>query len=61
MKYDVQFIGPTGAPGTHYALIADSAEAAALRCPYALSVNTRFTPDQFKVTSVEISIYEESK
>lgn len=60
MKYDINFINPMGHPGTHYALEADSPEEAANQSPQWLAASSQWRPDQFKVVSVEKSIYEES-
>lgn len=61
MKYDVEFINPMGYPGIIYHQEADSPEDAFMKAPYWLSVSSQWLPDQFKITSVNVSIYEESK
>lgn len=58
MKYDIHFINPVGNPGTHYALEADSPEEAAEQSPHWLAASSQWRPDQFKVISVEESVYE---
>lgn len=61
MKYDIEFINPMGNPGTLYALEADSPEDAAAQSPHWLAASSQWRPDQFKVTSVKVSIYEDAK
>lgn len=59
MKYDIDYINPMGNPGVHYALEANSAEEAAQQSPHWLAASSQWRPDQFQVTAVRISIYEE--
>lgn len=61
MKYDIEFINPMGSPGIHYALEADTPEEAAEQSPHWLASSSQWRPDQFTVTSVKVSIYEENK
>lgn len=50
--FDVDFVGPSGHGGTHYAVMADDEAGAAARSPVMLCYGTPFTPDDFKVTAV---------
>lgn len=50
--FDVDFINPKGHPGTVYEFEADTPEQAMEDVPYALSVNSPWRPDQFRVMAV---------
>lgn len=61
MKFDVEYINPLGNPGTHYAVEAFSIEEAEQISPEYLAASSQWRPEQFKIISAKISIYEENK
>ncbi len=60
MLYDVELIGPSGYPETHFAVKADNEFEAARLSPIMLTANSHILPEQYTVISVKPSIYRES-
>lgn len=59
IKFDLTYIGPTDVIGTYYAFLANSPEEAISQAPYWLAACSQWRPDQFKIISAKISIYED--
>ena len=60
MKFDVELISPSGFKETHYAVVANTPEEAAIISPILLTISSSWKPEDFKVISVKISQYEDS-
>ncbi len=57
MFYDVSYISPSGAQGTHHAVEADCIQDAVALSPVMLSYNSDYLPEDFTITAVVPSVH----
>ena len=59
VKYDVIYTNPLGHPGTLYGLESSSPQEACDEAPHWLAASSHWRPQDFKIKSAKISIYED--
>jgi hypothetical protein len=56
MRFDIDYIGPSGHPGTLYSLEASSLKNAIIKAPVALALGSQWLPTNFKVVDARPSL-----